>query len=151
MMETGKGLEILFTAIESAFLAQLIKFLTHLIKKRELDFSLLTTTGGMPSSHTAGVISLAVNVGLIEGFNSTAFAIAMGFAIVVMHDAAGLRRSAGKMAKTINKIVSDIYTHKTGDPTERLKELLGHTPFEVFGGAVWGIIITLVNHFYIFN
>lgn len=142
--------EIIVNGIEAAIIAQLLKFLGHLITKRKVDFQVLATTGGMPSSHTAGVVSLSTTVGFICGFDSVEFAIAIGYALVVMYDAAGLRRSTGKIAACLNKIRDDFYANGQM-PTERLKELLGHTPFEVFVGALLGIYIAFMNHFYLFQ
>ncbi len=142
--------EIIINGIEAALVAQLLKFIGHFIKTRKIDFQVLATTGGMPSSHTAGVISLSTTVGLICGFESVEFAIAIGYSLVVMYDAAGLRRSTGKIAACLNKIRDDFYANGQM-PTERLKELLGHTPFEVFVGALLGIYIAFVNHVYLFQ
>ena len=127
-----------------------MKFIGHLIKTRKVDFQVLATTGGMPSSHTAGVVSLSTTVGIICGFDSIEFAIALGYALVVMYDAAGLRRSTGKIAACLNKIRDDFYANGQV-PNERLKELLGHTPFEVFVGALLGIYMAFMNHFYLFQ
>ena len=142
--------EIIVNGIEAAIVAQLLKFIGHFIRTRKVDFQVLATTGGMPSSHTAGVISLSTTVGFICGFDSVEFAIALGYSLVVMYDAAGLRRSTGKIAACLNKIRDDFYANGQM-PTERLKELLGHTPFEVFVGALLGIYIAFVNHFYLFQ
>lgn len=142
--------EIILNGMEAALIAQLLKFLGLMLFKRKIDFRVLATTGGMPSSHTSGVIALSTTVGLICGFDSVEFAIAIGYAFVIMYDAAGLRRSTGKIAATLNKISDDFYAHKQM-PTERLKELLGHTPFEVFVGALLGIVIAVYNHFCLFQ
>lgn len=141
--------EIIITGIESALIAQLLKFFGHIIIKHKVDFQVLATTGGMPSAHTAGVVSLSTLVGLICGFDSVEFAIAIGYALVVMYDAAGLRRSTGKIAACLNKIRDDFYAQKQM-PAERLKELLGHTPLEVFFGAILGILMAYFNHFRMF-
>lgn len=142
--------EIIVTGIESALVAQLLKFIGHFIKTRKVDFQVLATTGGMPSSHTAGVIALSTTVGFICGFDSVEFAIALGYSLVVMYDAAGLRRSTGKIAACLNKMRDDFYANGQM-PTERLKELLGHTPFEVFAGAILGVLMAYVNHFHLFQ
>ncbi len=142
--------EIIINGIESAIIAQLLKFIGHIIKTKKVDFQVLATTGGMPSAHTAGVVALSTTVGLICGFESVEFAIALGYALVVMYDAAGLRRSTGKIAACLNKIRDDFYAHGQM-PAERLKELLGHTPFEVFVGALLGIYMAYVNHTYLFQ
>ncbi|MBR1977228.1 divergent PAP2 family protein [bacterium] len=141
------GYEAILSGVLAAFLAQVVKVFVHLIVRRKLNFKMLTTTGGMPSSHSAGVLALSTSIGLIDGFSSTAFAVALGFSIVIMYDAAGLRRAAGKTAATLNRLVKDIFEHSNEvKPYETLKELLGHTPFEVFCGALFGIVIALSIH-----
>lgn len=142
--------EIIVNGLEAAFLAQLLKFIGHFIKTRKVDFQVLATTGGMPSSHTAGVISLSTTVGFICGFDSIEFAIALGYSLVVMYDAAGLRRSTGRIAACLNKIRDDFYNNGQMQ-SDRLKELLGHTPFEVFVGALLGITLAFINHYYLFQ
>lgn len=142
--------EIIVNGIEAAIVAQLLKFIGHIIKTKKVDFQVLATTGGMPSAHTAGVVALSCTVGFICGFESVEFAIALGYALVVMYDAAGLRRSTGKIAACLNKIRDDFYANGQM-PAERLKELLGHTPFEVFVGALLGIYIAYVNHYCLFQ
>lgn len=142
--------EIIINGIEAAIVAQLLKFIGHFFKTKKVDFQVLATTGGMPSSHTAGVISLSTTVGFICGFDSVEFAIALGYSLVVMYDAAGLRRATGKIAACLNKMREDFYANRQL-PTERLKELLGHTPLEVFVGALLGICIAYINHYYLFQ
>ncbi len=149
-MFLNTSIEILFTAFESAIIAQILKFLGYLITHQTINFKILTTTGGMPSSHSAGTVALAFTVGLICGFDSVEFAISTGLALIVMYDAAGIRRAAGKTAACFNKMMEDFYSGKHINPQEKLKELLGHTPFEVFVGAVLGIIISLLNHYIFF-
>lgn len=143
------GYEIIIVGIFAAVSAQIIKFIGHIIRYNELNFQVLFTTGGMPSSHSAGVCAMATATGLITGFSSVDFAIATGLALVVMYDAAGIRRAAGKMAVTLNKMMDDVYSHRHQEAGERLKELLGHTPFEVFIGAIWGIFVAWAIHLYI--
>lgn len=140
------GYELIITGIVAAVLAQIMKFTGHIIRFKEINLSVLFTTGGMPSSHSAGVCAMATSAGLISGFNSVDFAIATGLALVVMYDAAGIRRAAGKMAVTLNKIMEDVYEHRHQEAGEKLKELLGHTPFEVFVGSVWGIFVAWAIH-----
>ncbi len=141
------GYEALGVGVSAAFIAQLIKFFLHLWLKKEIDFKQFTTTGGMPSSHTAGVVGLATSVGLVAGFSSVAFAVAAGYALVVMQDAAGLRRASGKMATCLNKIMADFYKHEVQAVGGKLKELLGHTPVEVLAGAIFGIVYAYLIHF----
>lgn len=150
-MTQEHGLFMIFTGIEAAVLAQVLKFTGYFLKNRKIDWRLLTTTGGMPSSHSAGVVSLATFVGMVCGFDSAVFAVATTFSLVVMYDAAGLRRSAGKMAACLNKLMDDIYAHKTQMASERLKELLGHTPHEVFWGAITGVCVAYLNYRFLLN
>ena len=90
-----------------------------------------------------------MTVGYNEGLNSIPFAIALGYAFVVMYDAAGIRRSAGKIAATMNRVMEEFYAHRPTAAGDKLKELLGHTPFEVFMGAILGIVVSYVIHFLI--
>ena len=142
----GTGYEALITGISAVIIAQILKFFVHLIWKRKVDLRLFTTTGGMPSSHSAGVIGLSTTVGLICGFSSIEFAMAFGYALVVMYDAAGVRRAAGKQAACLNKIIMDIYKQELKEAGGRLKELLGHTPMQVLAGAVFGVIYSYYMH-----
>ena len=120
--------------------AQLLKLVIVLFTQKKWDFTRLIGAGGMPSSHSALVTSLAVGVGKDMGYNSSAFALAIAIALVVMYDAAGVRRAAGKQAEVLNQIMDDFYKGAEFNQ-ERLKELLGHTPIEVLAGAALGIII----------
>ena len=140
------GYEVLFIAFTGIIAAQIIKSIVFLITKRTLDVRLFTTTGGMPSSHSAGVMGLSTSVGLINGFSSIEFAIALGFACIVMYDAAGVRRAAGKQAACLNKIIMDIYKQDLVEAGGKLKELLGHTPMQVFAGAIFGVVYALYIH-----
>lgn len=142
----GTGFEALFTGISAVILAQILKFFVHLIWKRKVDLRLFTTTGGMPSSHAAGVMGLSATVGFICGFSSIEFAMAFGYALVVMYDAAGVRRAAGKQAACLNKIIMDIYKQELKEAGGKLKELLGHTPMQVFAGAIFGVVYAYYMH-----
>ena len=142
----GTGYEALITGISAVVIAQILKFFVHLIWKRKVDLRLFTTTGGMPSSHSAGVIGLSTTVGLICGFSSIEFAMAIGYALVVMYDAAGVRRAAGKQAACLNKIIMDIYKQELKEAGGKLKELLGHTPMQVLVGAIFGVIYSYYMH-----
>lgn len=143
------GYEVLFIGLSGAFLAQVIKFFLHLLVKKRVDFKMFTTTGGMPSSHSSGVVGIATTVGIIEGFSSVIFAVAMGYALVVMYDAAGLRRASGKMAACLNRMMDDFYKHDVQSVGGKLKELLGHTPIEVFAGAALGVAYAYYIHFWV--
>lgn len=125
------------------FAAQFLKVVVILITKKSLNLNLFISSGGMPSSHSSFSTSLAVSVGKVAGFESAEFAICFAFAMIVMYDAAGVRRAAGKQAKILNSIIEEYY-HDSHFNKERLKELLGHTPTEVFAGALLGIIIAII-------
>lgn len=130
----------LLAAVLAWFVAQLLKVMLVLLKERRWDVSRMIGSGGMPSSHSALVVALAVTIGKTLSFQSPEFAIAAALALVVMYDAANVRRAAGKQAELLNKIVEDLYRGKHIDG-ERLKELLGHTPVEVAAGALLGIVV----------
>lgn len=136
-------------AFVSAFLgwlvAQALKFIFHLVKKRELDFGVFVSTGGMPSSHSAMVTALATSVGITAGFGHPLFALALGFSLVVMFDAQSFRQAAGQQARLLNQIVAELFKeHHFSE--KKLVELLGHTRYEVFFGMLLGIVIALLVH-----
>lgn len=132
----------LWVALICWFAAQLLKVIFYGIKYRELNMERFVGSGGMPSSHTSTVIGLATAIAKVHGFDSPLFAIAVILACVVMYDASGVRRAAGEQAKVLNRL---LFEHHGPDETqEMLKELLGHTPMEVFGGAVLGIALALL-------
>jgi len=124
-------------------IAQAIKVTIAVIRNRRFDFRWLIGTGGMPSSHAAGAASLATILGLEYGFNSAYFALAASFAIVVMFDAQGVRRSTGSQARILNRLMDDIYW-KGRISEGRLRELVGHTPVEVLAGALLGIAVAFL-------
>lgn len=125
------------------FLIQVFKVITDLIVNKRLNVKRIIGAGGMPSSHSAIVSSLAVLVGREYGFDTGIFAIAIIMAFVVMYDAAGVRRAAGKQARIINKIL-DTPGLSTEQVQEKLVEALGHTPIQVFAGAVIGILVGML-------
>lgn len=128
------------------FLAQGYKFIKELIVNKKVELNRIWGTGGMPSSHSSTVTSLATAVGIVNGYSSTFFALALTFAGIVMYDAAGIRRSAGKQAAIINRLMEKIHQSNfiTGVQEEKLKELLGHTPFEVLVGAILGVVVSYI-------
>ena len=138
---------VLVTCIISWFTAQALKVFTSFKQKKRLDFRRFIGAGGMPSSHAAFVTSLAAAVGIENGLESIEFAICVVYALVVMYDAAGVRRAAGQQARILNKIVDDWEETDICNPDKPLKELLGHTPKEVFVGALLGITIAIIRHF----
>ncbi|MBO8163407.1 MAG: divergent PAP2 family protein [Brevibacillus sp.] len=146
----------LWAALVAISLAQFIKIPLHFLAARTWQWSLLFSTGGMPSSHSSAVTALSTAVGIREGFASSAFAISAIIGIIVMFDAAGVRRHAGMQAVVLNKLV-DEFNHliegmKTfkvrprQEKAKKLKELLGHQPIEVFMGGWLGIMIALLVH-----
>ena len=149
LLIANNGYEVLASGLFAAITGQIIKFILFTVQTRRINFKIFTTTGGMPSTHSAGVMGLSTMIGILEGFDSIAFAIAMGFSLVIMYDAAGLRRAAGKTAACLNKVMEEIYNQDLKAVGGKLKELLGHTPLEVFVGAVYGILFAYVFHMYV--
>ena len=137
---------VLWTAVIGWAAAQILKVILTLIVYRKLDFTRITGSGGMPSSHSSFVVSLTMAVGFTEGFCSVAFAICAVMAFVVMYDAAGVRRSAGQQAAILNKLVETWGKEDYSLTEKKLKELLGHTPIEVIAGAILGIIIAIIGY-----
>lgn len=146
-MENGiifgnKVLDIVFV---SWFIAQFWKVITSLVKEKKINFKRFLESGGMPSSHTSSVTSLVTAIGILRGANSLEFAISFVFALIVMYDASGVRRAAGKQASILNKITDNILNKEgTKIIEENLKELIGHTPKEVFVGAILGIGVAFI-------
>jgi uncharacterized protein len=124
-------------------ICQVAKVTLVSIRQRRLNLRALADTGGMPSSHSAIVMGLTAAIGKYSGVASAPFAIALIFSFVVMYDAAGLRRAAGRQAEVLNRLVEDL-VHMRGVQEKRLRELLGHTPVEVLVGAVIGIAVGLI-------
>lgn len=137
--------KVLVISLISWVLAQTIKVALGIWKEKRFNFKWFIGTGGMPSSHVAGIMALATSVGFVAGFSSYQFAIALVVALIVMFDAQGVRRSSGKQAIILNKFLDDIYWGKRIEE-QRLKEFLGHTPVEVFAGALIGILISVIAY-----
>ena len=127
----------------SWFISQVIKVIRGVWTGRRFNFRWLFDTGGMPSSHSATVSSLATSVGLYYGFDSIPFLMAFVFTLITLLDATGVRRSVGRQAGILNKMLDDLY-EKGQVPETRLKELLGHTPIEVFAGTFLGVLISMI-------
>lgn len=125
------------------FFIQSYKLIYDLVKTKKFNFKRILGAGGMPSSHSAVVTSLATMLGINEGFNSPIFGLAVIFAFVVMYDATGVRRAAGKQAKLLNKIVETPGLTNV-EVTEKLQEVLGHTPVQVLVGAIIGIAVGFI-------
>jgi len=123
-------------------IAQLLKLFAVLAREKRLDWWFLFRSGGMPSSHTALVCALAATVAMMQGFGSVAFGITAILAIVVMYDAAGVRRAVSRQSTILNRIVRELREKRPRGEVEReLREFIGHTPFQVIVGAVLGIFV----------
>jgi len=135
----------LIVSLLSCVLAQLSKVVVELIYHGKLNFRVIFESGGMPSSHSALVTALATDIGLRKGLDSGEFAIATVFAIIVMYDAAGVRQAAGKQAKILNQMIEELFAGDHHLTEIHLKELLGHTPFQVLIGSIMGIVIACIS------
>ena len=139
----------LIVVIVSWFSAQAIKIVIYRFKEKRWNLHHFFEAGGMPSAHSAAVTSLTLGIGLSVGWDNPLFTACLVFALIVMYDATGVRRAAGKQAEILNKIVDDIYS--TGKiRIEKLKEILGHDPIEVVGGASLAVIMTLLVYYVYF-
>lgn len=125
------------------FCIQLFKVIWDLVVTHKFNFKRILGAGGMPSSHSAVVTSLATMIGKTQGINSPIFALSVIFAFIVMYDAAGVRRAAGKQAKLLNKLIETPGLTNI-EVQEKLVEVLGHTPTQVIVGAIVGIVVGLI-------
>lgn len=145
MIKQILGNHILIITISAWLLAQTMKVLLGVLREKRFDFRWFIGTGGMPSSHTAGASALSTAVGMAQGFDSTYFALAAAFAIVVIFDAQGVRRASGRQAKVLNQMMADIY-FRGKIHESHLRELIGHTPVEVFVGILFGIFLAILMY-----
>jgi len=134
---------VVVTAFFGWFIAQIIKVIIGVIKEKRFNFKWFIGTGGMPSSHVAGMTALATSVGLYEGVYTALFGVTLMFTVVVVCDAQGVRRSTGKQAEILNTVMEDIYWKKKIQE-DRLKELIGHTPIQVLAGIVIGLAVAFL-------
>ena len=130
-------------AVLSWAVAQLIKVLITLWLDKKLDWRRCFGMGGMPSSHTAFVVSLMMAIAFQEGVSSTAFAISAALAAIVIYDAMGVRRETGRQGEVLNQIITQMLVEGKPIDEKQLKELVGHTPLEVLGGLIVAAAITL--------
>ena len=140
--------KIMWIGILSWFMAQVFKTINNVIITGKFSIERLFGDGGMPSGHSATVMSVAVATGLYEGFDSAVFAVAMIVAIVVMHDAMNVRYQAGKQAELLN-VMAEMFEKVTGTDLpneEKLKELLGHTPLQVAAGCLLGAVTAIIMY-----
>ncbi len=141
---------MLLAAISAWFITQLSKIIIHLIIEREFSPERLFGDGGMPSVHSATVASLATVCGLTVGFGTPLFAVAAVFALIVMRDAMGIRREAGKQAMSIKELaerINGMFKKDKQVRTENLKVLVGHSPIQVFFGGISGVLIAVIYYF----
>lgn len=138
--------KILIVTITAWAVSCLLKGCIYALSNGRFLLNRFFGSGGMPSSHSATVVSLAAATGLSQGFNSAYFSICVVLALVVMYDASGIRRAAGQHAKFINMIMDVIAEQDAEKKQTKLKEILGHTPLEVLAGAVLGAIIAAVSY-----
>lgn len=138
--------KMIMAAIIGWFAAQVLKVVFVLLKDKKFDIRRFVGSGGMPSSHSAFVIALTTAVGYETGVDSPAFAICIVLSFIVMYDASGVRRATGQQAEILNKIVENFGNENLEVTGKRLKELVGHTPVEVFAGAVVGIIVGILMY-----
>ena len=133
----------------SWFIAQSVKVVLYRFHEDKFNFWHFFEAGGMPSTHSAAVTALTLGVGLQLGWSSPLFTTCLAFALIVMYDATGVRRAAGKQAEILNKIVDDIYSSGKVR-VEKLKEILGHDPIEVIAGASLAVLVTLFMYYVYF-
>ncbi len=134
--------KVLLISAASWVITQILKVLVILVQERRLAWNYLVTSGGMPSSHTATVCALATSIALTIGVGSIYFSIAVVLAVIVMYDAAGVRQSVGQHSAILNRMVREFSFRTSKQEREKdLREFIGHTPFQVFVGALLGIFI----------
>lgn len=146
--------QVLWTAFAASILAQILKVPLYFITDRKFDLERAWETGGLPSSHAAGVSALMIGVGITEGWGSPTFAVAAMLAGVVMYDASGIRMAAGRQAARLNRLLNELATKgfvTLGENSEPpLEELLGHNQLEVFVGALFGALVAILSFNYIY-
>lgn len=135
--------QVLICALLGWFLGQFLKVPIEYLTKRRWNWALWFSSGGMPSSHSSLMVSTTLAIGLYHGFGTPLFALAFAMSMIVIYDAAGVRRQAGFHAQKINIVFEELF-HGRPIPQERLIEVLGHSPRQVLGGIFLGVVITLV-------
>ena len=141
--------DILIAGVLSWFTAQVIKTILYAVLNKEIDFSRMIGDGGMPSAHSATVTAVAAMTGLTGGFGSSLFAVACIVAIIVMHDAMGVRLETGKQAKILNEMITllEALGQSKLSMEKKLKEFVGHTPTQVMAGMLLGIAVAAIYYF----
>jgi len=136
--------KVLISVLVGWLLAQALKIPTEYFRSRKWMWAMFFAAGGMPSSHTALMVAGTLSVGLYYGFDNPLFAIAVGVTMIIAHDAAGVRRQAGKHAERINLLFDELLHGHMWSENE-LKEIIGHTPLEVIGGIILGLLVAIVQ------
>lgn len=148
----------LWSTLLATVMAQASKFLWNLIRKGHWEWNWLLDAGSMPSSHTAATVALATSIGLIQGFETPIFAIASVFAVIVMYDAAGVRRQSGIQSRVINEMVQHLVRifEEIRNPSKtpfleklKLREIMGHQPIEILGGFCLGVVTALTLYWFL--
>ena len=136
---------VFIACLISSILAQILKLPLEYLRTKAWDWSLIVGTGGMPSSHSAVVTAAAAGVGHYVGFDTPLFGLAFAVASVVIYDATNIRRQAGFHAQQINRILNEVFEGGTPPVKEfkELREVLGHSPAEAFGGIILGILVSI--------
>lgn len=143
LFQTLTSNPVLLIGVFAWALAQFIKVPIFYLRYRRMNYGLWFSSGGMPSSHSALVTSVTLGIGLFDGFNSSLFALSFAIAMIVIYDAAGVRREAGRHAEKINILINEMLSgHPISD--KQLKEVIGHTPAQVAAGVLLGILTSLV-------
>ena len=149
-----KQLYPIWVSMAALIITQVLKPILYYINYKEWNFKLLSDSGGLPSSHSSMVSSLVLSVGLLEKFSSSIFAVTVVFAFITMYDAANVRYYAGQNIQLTRKLIDDLkaselHPQKLDDPIYdlRIKEILGHNWFEVFSGAILGLVIAGLSYF----
>lgn len=136
--------KVLIAVLAGWLIAQALKIPTEYLRSRRWLWTMFFASGGMPSSHTALMVAGTIAVGLYHGFDNPAFAIAVGVTMIIAHDAAGVRRQAGMHAERINLLFEELLKGHIWDEKE-LKEVIGHTPLEVVGGIILGVLVAIAQ------
>lgn len=136
--------KVLVAVMIGWIVAQALKIPTEYLRSRRWMWAMFLAAGGMPSSHSALMVSGTLAVGLYHGFDNPLFAIAVGITMIIAHDASGVRRQAGMHAERINVLFDELLKGHVWDQND-LKEVIGHTPLEVVGGIILGLIVAFVQ------
>lgn len=136
--------KVLIAVLLAWLLAQAMKIPTEYLRSRRWMWAMFFAAGGMPSSHTALMVSGTLAVGLYYGFDNPIFGVVVAATMIIAHDAAGVRRQAGKHAERINVLFDELLRGHTWSEND-LKEVIGHTPLEVVGGIIFGMLVAIVQ------